>query len=576
MTTLRLALAQFDFPVGAVAANAARVGDLIAQARTGGAALIAFPELTLSGYPPEDLLLRPSFLAACNSELNALAAKTHGIAAVVGHPHSEGEVFNAASLLREGRVECTAHKQALPNYGVFDDKRYFRPGHGTLTSVIDGVTVAMLICEDVWEPEPSAQAAAAGADLLLVINASPWDAAKQVDREAVLSARARETGCAVAYVNMVGGQDEVVYDGGSLLINGDGSVAARAPAFVDELLWAEFDPVSRRLFAKNWPVATDASIEATLYAALVRGIRDYIDKNGFDGVLLGLSGGIDSALTLALAVDALGPSRVTAVMMPTRYTSQLSLDGARVQAEQLGVDYHVIDIQATCQSFVDALSPAFAGKAADTTEENLQSRTRGAMLMALSNKHGRLLLTTGNKSEMAVGYATLYGDMCGAYAPLKDVYKTEVYRLSRWRNEAGSAEQGPSSVPIWGSVKNSAGDQRTENQGEGCTNASGSRFGPIPSAVIERPPSAELRDDQTDQDSLPPYDELDAILGRFIEAEQSQSEIVAQGFDADTVRRVVRLVLMNEFKRRQSAPGPRVTTRAFGRDRRYPITSGWR
>jgi NAD+ synthase (glutamine-hydrolysing) len=543
MATLRLALAQFDFRVGAVAANAARVGDLIAQARTGGAAMVAFPELTLSGYPPEDLLLRPSFLAACDGELNALAATTHGIAAVVGHPHSEGEVFNAASLLRAGQVECTAYKQVLPNYGVFDDKRYFRPGHATVTCVIDGVTVALLICEDVWEPEPAARAAAAGAELLLVINASPWDAAKQAEREAVLRARARETGCAIAYVNMVGGQDEVVYDGASLLVDGDGSVAARAPAFVDDLLWVEFDPASRRLSAENWPVATDRSIEATLYAALVRGTRDYIDKNGFDGVLLGLSGGIDSALTLALAVDALGAERVTAVMMPTRHTSQLSLDGARAQAEQLGVDYQVIDIEATYQSFVDALTPAFAGKAADTTEENLQSRTRGVMLMALSNKHGRLLLATGNKSEMAVGYATLYGDMCGAYAPLKDVYKTVVYRLSRWRNAHATQMNFPDVIP---------------------------------SAVIDRPPSAELRDDQTDQDSLPPYDELDAILARFIEAEQSQAEIVAQGFHADTVRRVVRLVLLNEFKRRQSAPGPRVTTRAFGRERRYPITSGWR
>ena len=542
MAKLRLALAQYDFAVGAVAANAAKVGELIAQARAGGAGLVAFPELTLSGYPPEDLLLRPSFLAACDSELAALAAATHGIAAVVGHPHSEGEVFNAASLLRGGQVECTAHKQALPNYGVFDDKRYFRPGHVSLTTVIDGVTVGLLICEDVWQPEPAARAAAAGAELLLVINASPWDERKQFEREAALQARAQETGCAIAYLNLVGGQDDVVYDGRSMLVNGDGSIAARAPAFVDALLWAEFDPATRKLSAKEWPTSLDPSLEATLYAALVRGTRDYIDKNRFGGVLLGLSGGIDSALTLALAVDALGADRVTAVMMPTRYTSQLSLDGARAQAERLGVDYHVIDIEATCQSFVDALTPAFAGKGADTTEENLQSRTRGVMLMALSNKHGRLLLATGNKSEMAVGYCTLYGDMCGAYAPLKDVYKTLVYRLSRWRNAQADAFDG--------------GDR-------------------IPAAVIQRPPSAELRDNQTDQDSLPPYDELDAILERFIEREQSQADIVAQGFAADTVRRVVRLVLLNEFKRRQSAPGPRVTTRAFGRERRYPITSGW-
>ncbi|WP_266158705.1 NAD+ synthase [Dyella silvatica] len=541
MAVLRLALAQYDFAVGAVAANANKVRELITQARAGGAALVAFPELTLSGYPPEDLLLRPSFLAACDSELNSLAAETNGVAALVGHPHSEGEVYNAASLLRHGRIELTAHKQALPNYGVFDDKRYFRPGHASAVAIIEGVCVGLLVCEDIWEAEPAAAAAAAGAELIVVINASPWDDGKQAGREAVLTQRAQETGCAIAYLNLVGGQDDVVYDGGSLLVNGDGSIAARAPTFTDLLLWANFDPASRRLHAEDWPQLTDTCAEAILYAALVRGIRDYINKNGFAGVLLGLSGGIDSALTLALAVDALGPNRVTAVMMPSRYTSQLSLDGAREQAEHLGVDYHVISIEQTYQSFIDALSPAFAGKPADTTEENLQSRTRGVMLMALSNKHGRLLLATGNKSEMAVGYATLYGDMCGAYAPLKDVYKTVVYKLSRWRNETGLAG---------GWV--------------------------IPPAVIERPPSAELRDNQTDQDSLPPYDELDAILARFIEAEQSQAEIAAQGFQAETVRRVVRLVLLNEFKRRQSAPGPRVTTRAFGRERRYPITSGWK
>ncbi|EIL96533.1 NAD+ synthase [Rhodanobacter thiooxydans] len=563
MARLRLALAQYDFPVGAVAANAAKAGDLIARARRGGAALVAFPELTLSGYPPEDLLLRPSFLAACDSELAALAAATNGVAALVGHPHSEGEVFNAASLLRGGLVDCTAHKQVLPNYGVFDDKRYFRPGHESTTAVIDGVRVGFLVCEDVWQPEPAAQAAAAGAELLLVINASPWDGAKQAGREAVLQARARETGCAIAYLNMVGGQDEVVYDGGSLLVNGDGAIAARAPAFIDVLLWAEFDPASRTLSAEDWPVTADASLEATLYAALVRGTRDYIDKNGFGGVLLGLSGGIDSALTLALAVDALGAQRVTAVMMPTRYTSRLSLDGARAQAERLGVDYHVIDIEPTYQSFIAALTPAFAGKAADTTEENLQSRIRGTMLMALSNKHGRLLLATGNKSEMAVGYATLYGDMCGAYAPLKDVYKTVVYRLARWRNGAGNRESG---------IGNR---ESAPSRASGSSTIPDSRF-PIPPEVIDRPPSAELRDNQTDQDSLPPYEVLDAILARFIEGEQSQAEIVAAGFVADVVHRVVRLVLVNEFKRRQAAPGPRVTTRAFGRERRYPITSGWR
>ena len=545
---LRLALAQFDFSVGAVAANTNRIRELIAQAHAGGADLVAFPELAVSGYPPEDLLIRPSFLQACNEAIASLAQGTDGIAALVGFPHSEGEVYNAAALLREGRIECIAHKQALPNYGVFDDKRYFRPGHASATGTINGVRIGYLICEDIWEPEPAAKAAAGGAELIVVINASPWDDAKQAAREQQLIARARETGCAIAYLNLVGGQDEVVYDGATLLVNGDGTIAARAPAFVDALLWATFDPSSRTLAAEQWPVATDARPEAVLYAALTRAIRDYIDKNGFPGVLLGLSGGIDSALTLALAVDALGADRVTAVMMPTRYTSQLSLDGASEQAVRLGVTYHVIDIEPTYRSFLAALAPAFAGKGSDLAEENLQSRTRGVMLMALSNKHGRLLLSTGNKSEMAVGYATLYGDMCGAYAPLKDVYKTVVYRLARWRNQMGNTEGEALSPHPW----------------------------IIPPAVIDRPPSAELRDNQTDQDSLPSYDELDGILQRFIEGEQSQAEIVAQGFPADTVHRVASLVLRNEFKRRQAAPGPRVTTRAFGRERRYPITSGWK
>lgn len=545
MAVLRLALAQHDFPVGAVAANTAKVRELMTQARAGGASLAVFPELTISGYPPEDLLLRPSFLAACQDAMQELAAGTNGLAAIVGFPHSLGEVYNAAALLRGGEIAQITHKQILPNYGVFDDKRYFRPGRTSAVAVIDGVRVGYLVCEDVWQAEPSAKAAAAGAELIVVINASPWDDAKQVVREEVLIERAKETGCAFIYLNLVGGQDEVVYDGGSLLVNGDGSMAARAPSFVDALLWADFDSDSRTLSALDWPTVPDASHEATLYAALVRGVRDYIDKNGFGGVLLGLSGGIDSALTLALAVDALGPDRVTAVMMPMRYTSQLSLDGARGQAERLGVEYHVIGIEPVYEAFVTALTPAFAGKQPDVTEENLQSRTRGVMLMALSNKHSRLLLATGNKSEMAVGYATLYGDMCGAYAPLKDVYKTEVYRLSRWRNRL---------------------EQRTQ----------GSHAWAIPPAVIERPPSAELRENQTDQDSLPSYDELDAILARFIEEEQSQAEIIAAGYDANTVHRVVRLVLVNEFKRRQSAPGPRVTTRAFGRERRYPITSGWK
>ena len=544
MAPLRLALAQCDFAVGAVAANAARMRALIEQARAGRAALVAFPEMALSGYPPDDLLLRPSFVAACARELTELMAASREVASVVGYPQRSADgLLNAAAVLRDGRVEAVAHKQALPNYGVFDEKRYFSAGTRSATFLVDEVRVGLLICEDIWQEEPARQAAAAGAHLLLVINASPWDTAKQAEREAVLVERARQTGCAIAYVNLVGGQDEVVYDGSSLLVNGDGSVAARAPAFVEVLLWAEFDGSTRTFTAAPWPQAGDASAEATLYAALVRGTRDYVDKNAAEGVLLGLSGGIDSALTLALAVDALGAERVDAVMLPSRYTSRLSLDGAREQAERLGVHYRVIDIEPTVQALLSALAPAFAGRPPDLTEENLQARARGVILMALSNKFRRFLLATGNKSEMAVGYATLYGDMCGAYAPLKDVYKTSVYRLARWRNG-----KDPADTAAW----------------------------VIPPAVIERPPSAELRDNQTDQDSLPAYPELDAILERFIEGEQSQTRIVAAGFAAETVRRVTRLVLLNEFKRRQSAPGPRVTARAFGRERRYPITSGWR
>ena len=537
MPTLRFALAQYDFPVGAVARNGERIRELMARARDQhGAQLIAFPELTLSGYPPEDLLLRPSFLAACQRELASVTQSAQGIAAYVGHPHSMGEVYNAASLLADGAVAFTTHKQALPNYTVFDEKRYFRPGHDSTVTHFSGVRVGWLVCEDIWEPEPAARAAAQGAELLIVINASPFDVGKAAQREELLARRARENNVAIAYLNLVGGQDDLLFDGGSLLVEADGHIAARAPAFADALLIAEYDADTHRFRVEDWPVEADTSHAARVYAGLVRGIGDYVEKNHFPGVLLGLSGGIDSALTLAIAVDALGADRVTAVMLPTRYTAQLSLHEAKAQAENLGVEYHVLPIEPPFQSFLDTLAPAFAGRAADVTEENLQSRCRGVILMAMSNKFGRMLLSTGNKSEMAVGYATIYGDMCGGYAPLKDCYKQLVYALARWRNVQGEM---------------------------------------IPQVVIDRAPSAELRDNQTDQDSLPPYEVLDAILQRFIEGEQSQAEIIASGFDEATVRRVARLVLASEHKRRQSAPGPKVSTRAFGRDRRYPISSGW-
>ncbi|WHZ19176.1 MAG: NAD synthetase / Glutamine amidotransferase chain of NAD synthetase [Rhodanobacteraceae bacterium] len=568
MAILRLALAQFDFPVGAIAANADRVRALMREARAGGANLLVCPELALSGYPPEDLLLRPSFLAACQSEMDRLAAESDGVAALVGFPHSEGVVYNAAAWLRDGRVAQVAHKCVLPNYGVFDDKRWFEPGHAAAVTMLDGVRVGVLICEDVWQPEPAAAAARAGAELIVVINASPFDTAKQLQREAVLATRAKETGCAMAYVNMVGGQDDVVYDGASLLVNGDGATAARAPAFVDVLLWAEFDSASRKWTARDWPVAADGSSEATLYAALVRGVRDYVRKNGFDGVLLGLSGGIDSALTLAIAVDALGADKVGAVMLPSRYTSELSLREAHAQAQTLGVEYFDLPIGATVDAAAATLAPA-CGELADLTAQNLQARARGVLLMALSNQTGKLLLTTGNKSEMAVGYATLYGDMCGGYAPLKDVYKMQVYALAKWRNGAGNGESG---------IVNREARQPVSERSARSADAGtipDSRF-PIPVAVIERAPSAELRADQTDQDSLPPYDVLDGILQRCIEGAESQAEIVAAGYDAEDVQRVVRMLYASEFKRRQAAPGPRVSSCAFGRERRYPISNAWR
>lgn len=547
MGTLRLALAQFDFPVGAVAANADRVRALMREAAAGGADLLVCPELALSGYPPEDLLLRPSFLAACGVELDALARGTDELAAVVGFPHSEGVTYNAAALLHGGRIVQVAHKCALPNYGVFDDKRWFEPGHAVTVTSLGDVRAGILICEDAWQPEPAAAAARAGAELLIVVNASPFDADKQTVREAVLAARARETGCAIAYLNMVGGQDDVVYDGASLLVDGKGSIVARAPAFVDTLLWAEFDSTARAWQADDWPAAPDTRPQATLYAALVRGVRDYVHKNGFEGVLLGLSGGVDSALTLAIAVDALGADKVTAVMLPSRYTSALSLREAQAQARALDVEYFDLAIGDACDAFTATLEPA-CGELGDLVTQNLQARSRGVLLMALSNQTGKLLLTTGNKSEMAVGYATLYGDMCGGYAPLKDVYKTQVYALAKWRNESGTMDEGRA------------------NRQEAV----------IPPAVIERAPSAELRADQTDQDSLPPYDVLDGILKRCIEGAASQAEIVAAGYAADDVRRVVRMLYAAEFKRRQAAPGPRVSSCAFGRERRYPISNAWR
>ena len=538
--TLRIALAQFDFPVGAVAQNAERIAAMIAEARDEyGADLVLFPELALSGYPPEDLLLRPGFLRDCEAAMQRIAASTQGTVAVVGWPQSAGSVvYNAASVLRDGSIETTYRKRELPNYAVFDERRYFDvdPDGGACVFDVQSAQVGLVICEDLWFAEPLADTAKAGAELVVVPNASPFERDKHAQRDALLAQRVRETGVGLAYLNAVGGQDAVVFDGASVVADGDGTVHPAAAAFTDQWLVVDFDVATRKFSPVAWMDDGDESRDALAWRAIVRGTRDYCAKNGFSKVWLGLSGGIDSALVLAVAVDALGADNVTAVRLPSRYTADLSNDLAAEQCEALGVKLETISIEAPFKGLMEALAPMFDGHAPDTTEENLQSRSRGVIMMALANKLGGLLLTTGNKSEYAVGYATIYGDMCGGYAPIEDLYKTEVFALANWRNTVGGATV-------------------------------------IPPAVIARPPSAELRENQTDQDSLPPYDVLDAILLRHVDQEQSRDEIVAAGFDAATVDRMLRLVRLNEWKRHQAAPGPKVSRRAFGRERRYPITN---
>ncbi|MFP7722568.1 NAD+ synthase [Lysobacter sp. A3-1-A15] len=550
--TLRLALAQFDFPVGAIRSNAARIAQMIVEARDEyGAQLVLFPELAISGYPPEDLLMRPGFLADCEAALGEIAAGVSGITAVVGWPQAAGSVvYNAASVLRDGRITHTYRKRELPNYAVFDERRYFDvdPDGGPCVFEVDGVRVGVMICEDLWFPEPLAETVAAGAELVLIPNASPFERDKHAQRDALMAQRAKETqahgvGTALAYLNTVGGQDALTFDGASVVADGDGAVHPAAAAFTDQWLVVDFDRESRRFEAVQWMVDGDESRDALAWRAIVRGTRDYFHKNGFSKAWLGLSGGIDSSLVLAVAVDALGAGNVTAVRMPSRYTADLSNDLAAEQCVSLGVEMITLPIEKPFQGYLDALSDIFEGHPVDTTEENLQSRIRGALLMALSNKFGGLVVTTGNKSEYAVGYATIYGDMCGAYAPIKDLYKTEVFALARWRNTVGG------SAPHGGQV--------------------------IPQAVIDRPPSAELRENQKDQDSLPPYDVLDAILMRHVDQEQSREDLVHAGFDPATVDRVLHLVRISEWKRHQSAPGPKVSRRAFGRERRYPITNGY-
>ncbi|WP_282255112.1 NAD+ synthase [Stenotrophomonas sp. PS02299] len=543
MASIRIAMAQFDFPVGDVAGNTERIIEMIGQARDEyGAELVMFPELAVSGYPPEDLLLRPGFLFECEQAMGRIAAACRGITAVVGWPQAAGAVvYNAASVLRDGLVEQTYRKRELPNYAVFDERRYFDvdPDGGSCVFEVNGIPVGLLICEDLWFAEPLADTMRAGAQLVVVPNASPYERGKHAQRDAVLAARTRESGAAIAYLNVVGGQDALVFDGASVVADGDGTVHPAAAAFVDQWLVVEYDGETRRFMPHVWMDDGDESMDALAWRAVTRGIQDYCRKNGFKKVWLGLSGGIDSAIVLAMAVDAMGAENVTAVRLPSRYTAGLSNDLATEQCRALGVKLEAVSIEPAFKGLMESLAPMFEGTTPDVTEENLQSRSRGVILMALANKFGGLLLTTGNKSEYAVGYATIYGDMCGGYAPLKDLYKTEVFGLSKWRNTVGGA-------PV------------------------------IPPAVISRPPSAELRENQLDQDSLPAYDVLDGILYRYIDQEQSRTEIVAAGYDAAVVDRVLRLVRISEWKRHQAAPGPKVSRRAFGRERRYPISNGYK
>jgi NAD+ synthase (glutamine-hydrolysing) len=576
MAILRLGLAQMNATVGALEANTDAIRRRLEEAREAGVDVVAFPELAVCGYPPEDLLLKPSFVAANRDAVKALAAETAGMTAIVGFVDRQFDLFNAAAILHDGEWLATYHKQRLPNYGVFDELRYFKPGRGEVLVCTRGAWVGVSVCEDVWLPGgPVSRLARAGADVIMNINASPFHRGKWRERHRMLATRASDHAVVMAYVNLVGGQDELVFDGNSVVFGAEGDLLAEAPAFVEQLLVCDVeleqvfrarlhDPrrrhalrgeplnvdriVADELDARNDNAARPAVAMAApvvhddlaeVYAALVLGTRDYVRKNGFDHVVLGLSGGIDSALVAAIARDALGADAVTGVKLPSRYSSAGSRSDADELAELLGIDILELDIEPVFRAALDVLKPVFAGRDADLTEENLQARARGMLLMGLSNKFGWMLLTTGNKSELATGYATLYGDMAGGFAVIKDVPKTLAYELARWRN----AQPGGAVIP--------------ENS-------------------ITKPPSAELRPDQKDQDSLPPYDVLDGILEKYVEQDWSLEEIVAAGYASDTVQRVQRLVDFNEYKRRQAAPGVKITPRAFGKDRRLPITSGYR
>ncbi|MGI9151486.1 MAG: NAD+ synthase [Limnohabitans sp.] len=549
--TLKICVAQLNFVVGDMAGNAQKIIDCATQAYQDGARLVLTPELSLCGYAAEDLFLRPSFIQACDDALKTVSAALSGLKGlhvVVGHPSGGDERtrsvsvqrrFNKATVLCEGRVVAAYAKRELPNYQVFDERRYFSPGDQACVFDVSGVKVGLLICEDAWFDAPAMEAKAAGAELLAVINASPFHVGKGDEREQAMRGRVQATGLPLVYAHLVGGQDEVVFEGRSFALNADGRLAGRAPSFAAVSFVVDVGPGVQLSAA----VAEDGALEADLWHALVLGVRDYIGKNGFPGALLGLSGGIDSALVLAIAVDALGADKVRTVMMPSPYTAEISWVDARDMAKRLGVRYDEVSIVPEFEAFLASLKADFEGTSLDTTEENIQARIRGTLLMALSNKFGSIVLTTGNKSEMATGYCTLYGDMAGGFAVIKDVAKTLVFRLARWRN---------------------------------AHDPYGTGAAPIPERIITRPPSAELRPDQTDQDSLPPYEVLDEIVSRFMENDQSSDEIIAAGFARADVEKVTRLIRISEYKRRQSPVGIRVTHRSFGKDWRYPITNQFR
>lgn len=538
MSGIKVALAQINPLVGDIPGNAARVIEVLAEVREKGVDLVLFPELVLTGYPPEDLLLRPSLDGRIEVALAQLAPHTRGLTAIVGYPaRREGILLNMAGVFQDGRLVDQYAKQHLPNYQVFDEKRYFGKGNSPCVVDIKGIRAAVTICEDIWHPSPMMQAKEAGAELMLTINASPFHRYKQQERHNLVTDRALGGNMPVVYLASVGGQDELVFDGGSMVVTADGRLAMQAPMFEEGIFPVRLRKDSRGIHLVEGDVVPALELLPSVYRALTTGVRDYINKNGFKGVVLGLSGGIDSALTLAVAVDALGADRVEAVMMPFRYTSQMSRDDAAEEAKLLGVVYQSISIEPLYEAFMAQLAEEFEGLPVDNTEQNIQARARGVLLMAISNKKGYLVLTTGNKSENAVGYCTLYGDMAGGFNVLKDVPKTLVYELCRYRNSLSKV---------------------------------------IPDRVISRPPSAELAPGQVDEDNLPPYPVLDRILEMYIEEDRSAHAIIAEGFEPADVYKVIRLVDINEYKRRQAPIGVRITKRGFGRDRRYPVTNGWK